>query len=129
MDCQPAAVNRRQLGHSAEELACAFLIAQGLHIELRNFRQRVGELDVVARQDDVLVIAEVRTRTSEQFGGAAASISHRKRQRLVRTAKLLLQRRGDLCGLRVRFDVLIVHRAGHTDARVEWIQHAFDAAG
>ena len=57
---------------------------------------------------DVLVIAEVRTRATDRYGGAAASVDPRKQQRLIRAASQLLQQRKDLSQLRVRFDVLVV---------------------
>jgi putative endonuclease len=82
-------------------------------------------LDIVARDRDVLVIAEVRTRTSERYGGAAASVDARKQQRLIRAASLLLQQRRDLARLRVRFDVIAVLDIEQEMPRVEWIQHAF----
>lgn len=86
----------------------------------RNFLRRVGELDVVARAGELLVIAEVRTRASDDYGGAAASIGRAKQRRIVATAALLLQRHRELRRCRVRFDVLIVR-----DGRIEWLKHAF----
>lgn len=91
----------------------------------RNFRRRAGELDIVARTRNVVIIIEVRTRRSEAFGGAAASVDFRKRQRIIRTAMQLLQKRADLATLPVRFDVVVVHDPQSERERVEWIQHAF----
>jgi putative endonuclease len=85
----------------------------------------MGELDIVARDRDVLVIAEVRTRSSDRYGGAAASVDSRKQQRLIRTASQLLQQRKDLSQLRVRFDVVVVSEMEAGCGRVEWIRHAF----
>jgi putative endonuclease len=109
------------IGQRAEEIAADFLRARGLVILERNFRRRLGELDIVALDDDVLVIVEVRARASARFGGAAASFDGRKQQRLIRAAAQLLQQRRDLSHLRVRFDVIAVSET----ARVEWFQHAF----
>ena len=116
---------RQKVGHRAEEIAAAFLRAQGLEVLERNFRRRLGELDVVARQGEVLIIAEVRTRASDLYGGAASSVDFRKQQRLVRAAAQLLQQRKDLAHLRVRFDVVSVSAIDSEDPRVDWIQHAF----
>jgi len=76
----------------------------------------------VARDGDLLVIAEVRTRASDAYGGAAASIGRAKQKRIAATAGLLLQRYPELRRCRVRFDVLVVR-----DGQVEWLKHAFDA--
>jgi putative endonuclease len=118
---------QQQSGRRAEELAAEFLRAAGCEIVLCNYRRRLGELDIVARAGDVLVIAEVRTRTSKAYGGAAASIDRRKQQRITRAASQLLQQRADLAALAVRFDVLVVSDPYGPAPAIEWIQHAFEA--
>jgi putative endonuclease len=113
-------MERQRIGETAELAAVSFLQAQGVAIILRNFRLRLGELDIVAREGDTLIIVEVRKRSSNRFGGAAASVDFRKQTKLRRAAALLLQQRKDLTGLRVRFDVIAINNAG-----IEWIKHAF----
>ena len=117
---------RQQSGRRAEELAAEFLCAHGFEILHRNYLRRLGELDLIARRAQLLVIAEVRTRASGAFGGAAASVDRRKQRRIIRAASQLLQQRADLAQLPVRFDVIVV-RDPHGEApRIEWIQHAFE---
>ena len=116
---------KQLLGQAAENIAADFLRAQGLEILERNYLRRLGELDIVARDHDVLVIAEVRTRSSDRYGGAAASVDPRKQQRLIRAASQLLQERRDLSRLRVRFDVIVVSEIDAQYGRAEWIRHAF----
>ncbi|HUN72104.1 MAG TPA: YraN family protein [Steroidobacteraceae bacterium] len=119
---------RQAIGLRAEGAAAAYLQAQGVHILLRNYRCRCGELDIVAKlSESELAIIEVRTRSSNAYGGAAASVDARKRQRLVRAASLLLQQRKDLAHLRVRFDVLVVSDPFDDAPVIEWIKHAFSA--
>jgi putative endonuclease len=119
---------RQQSGRRAEELAAEFLRAQGFEIVQRNYLRRLGELDVIARRAELLVIAEVRTRASAAYGGAAASVDRRKQQRISRAATALLQQRADLARLAVRFDVIVVSDPHGAAPRVEWIQHAFEAS-
>ena len=116
---------RQLVGARAENIAADFLRDQGLEILERNYLRRVGELDVVARDGDVLVIAEVRTRATSRYGGAAASVDSRKQQRLIRAATQLLQQRKELSRLRVRFDVLAVSEIERQMPCVDWIRHAF----
>ena len=116
---------KQLIGLAAENIAADFLRAQGLEILERNYLRRLGELDIVARDRAVLVIAEVRTRTTARYGGAAASVDPRKQQRLIRAASQLLQQRRDLSRLRVRFDVIAVSEIDAEGGRVEWIRHAF----
>ena len=118
---------RQQSGRRAEELAVEFLRAAGCEILRCNYRRRLGELDIVALSGGVLVIAEVRTRTSNAWGGAAASVDRRKQQRITRVASQLLQQRADLAALPVRFDVLVVSDPYGSSPSIEWIRHAFEA--
>jgi putative endonuclease len=114
-------MDRRQTGTLAENSAAAFLEAQGFQIVARNFLRRVGELDVVAREGDLLVIVEVRTRADDRFGGAAASVTPAKQRRIALTAALFLDQHPELRRCRVRFDVIVIR-----DGRIEWLRHAFD---
>jgi putative endonuclease len=118
---------RQQSGRRAEDLAAEFLRARGCEILERNYRRRLGELDLIAREGGVLVIAEVRTRASGEWGGAAASVDRRKQQRITRAALQLLQQRPELARLPVRFDVLVVSDLSAAEPRIEWIRHAFEA--
>ena len=112
-------------GAAAENIAADFLRAKGLEILERNYLRRVGELDIVARDGDVLVIAEVRTRATDLYGGAAASVNARKQLRVIRAASQLLQQRRELAHLRVRFDVIAVSNIASETPAIDWIQHAF----
>jgi putative endonuclease len=120
-------MERAVLGRSAEDIAADFLAEHGLAVLLRNYRRRSGELDLVARDGDVLVVAEVRTRSTDEFGGAAASVDGWKQHKIVRATTQLLQARKDLAQLRVRFDVIVVRGADSARPTVEWLKHAFEA--
>ena len=121
-----ALTRRQQSGQRAEQLAADFLRAAGCEIVARNYRRRLGELDIIARSGSVLVVAEVRTRASAAFGGAAASITRAKQRRVTRAAQQLLQQRVDLARFPVRFDVLVVSDPEGPSPAVEWIKHAFE---
>ena len=107
-------------GGAAEETAARFLERQGLAIVARNFRTRMGEIDLVARDGATLVFVEVRLRSaSGLYGGAAASIDANKRSRLIAAARMYLARiRGDPpC----RFDVVTIE-----GGQPQWIKAAFE---
>jgi len=116
---------KQLVGQAAENIAADFLRAKGLEILERNYRRRLGELDIVASDGDVLVIAEVRTRGTDRYGGAAASVDLRKQQRIIRAASQLLQQRKTLSRLHVRFDVIVVSNIASETPAIDWIQHAF----
>lgn len=122
-----AAPDRQRIGRAAESIAAEFLQTRGLQVVTRNYRCRSGELDIVAVERNVLVIAEVRTRSTERYGGAAASVDRWKRGRIVRASQHLLQEHRELAGFPVRFDVLVVSQLDASTPDVEWLRHAFDA--
>ena len=96
------------LGRAAEAAAASFLERRGYRILNTNFRAKGGEIDLVAQDGDALAIVEVRYRASSRYGGAAASITHAKRSRIIRAARLLLARNPPLARLPARFDVVEV---------------------
>ena len=107
-------------GARAEDLAAAHLSARGLALVERNFRCRMGEIDLILRDGDTLVFAEVRMRRSANFGGAAASITPAKQARIVAAARYFLSGKAECA---CRFDVVLLDRLA-PDA-VEWIKDAF----
>ncbi len=113
----------RQQGNAAEDRALAHLQAAGLHLLERNYRtpgRGGGEIDLVMRErDGTTVFVEVRSRASQAFGGAGASIGAIKRQRIVLAARHYLMRLASPPPC--RFDVVLVEDTG-----VQWLQAAFD---
>ncbi len=107
-------------GKDAEARAATFLESKGLQIVERNFRGRYGEIDLIAKDGATLVFVEVRSRTSNAFGGAAASITAAKREKLTRTALQYLAKLGRTP--QCRFDAVLL---GGDSGPVEWIRDAF----
>jgi putative endonuclease len=91
-------------GRAGEALAAAYLELLGCRLVARNVRLAGVEVDVVVDDGATRVLVEVRLRTRPDFGGAAATVDHRKQQRLVRAAHALEQQGAT----RVRVDVIAV---------------------
>ncbi len=114
---------RQSLGKLGEDLACAELKRRGYAILERRYRTRYGEIDIVARHDECVVVVEVKARTGDDFGGGAAAVTGWKQRRLGQMATDFLARRG-LLDRPVRFDVVTVDLLDG-QARVEVYTHAF----
>jgi putative endonuclease len=99
--------NRAQLGALGEQLAVDHLTASGLAVLARNWRCRYGELDVIAADTAarVVVFVEVKTRTTDRFGGVAQAVTPEKLRRLRRLAGLWLAGQ-DTSWAQVRIDVV-----------------------
>ncbi len=108
-------------GAQAEQVAAQFLQRHGLTLMQTNYRCRFGEIDLILRDGQTLVFAEVRQRSSGDFGGAAASIDSHKQQRLILTAQHYLASLSRLPPC--RFDALLLDAAGD----IEWVKNAFEA--
>jgi putative endonuclease len=79
-----------QRGASAETAATRLLIEAGYRIVERNFRCKAGEIDIVARDGDVLVFVEVRSRSDDEHGSAVEMIGRTKQRRVARVAMYYL---------------------------------------
>ncbi len=109
-------------GARAEALAASYLEARGLRLLARNFRVRGGENDLVCQDGPSTVFVEVRLRRHGGFGGAGASITAAKRQRLILAARHWLVRHGERpC----RFDCILLDQL--EAGAIEWLQDAFQA--
>jgi len=115
----------RARGRAAEDAALRFLQANGLSLLARNYRCRLGELDLVMRDGASLVFIEVRARGSGAFGGAAASIGAAKQRRLVAAARHFLMTHPRESRRPARFDAVLISGPDGEDAP-RWIRAAFD---
>jgi putative endonuclease len=117
---------RLALGSRGERLAARHLQHKGLRILARRFRVRRGEIDLVARDRDVLVFVEVKTR---RRGDPAEAVTPEKQRRLTRAALAFL-RRYDLLDAAIpcRFDVVVVWSDDKRPAVIEHLIDAFQAA-
>jgi putative endonuclease len=126
---RPDTPTTTEIGRRGEDVALAHLRAQGLELVTRNYRCRGGEIDLVMRDHDVLVLVEVRLRTRRDFGSAAESIGSRKQRRCVLAARHLLLTHAELRKLRARFDVVAIDPPADVGGApvVTWIRNAFAA--
>ncbi len=114
------------LGRRGEDLALQYLETRGLRLLERNYRCRGGEIDLVMLDGTTLALIEVRSRSSSDFGGAAASVGTRKQRRFIVAARHLMLTRPQMRKLAARFDVVAVDRAeGSGEQVVTWVRDAF----
>src|SRR5438477_297710 len=116
--------DRRAFGGEAESLAVAYLEAAGYHIRDRNVPCRRGELDIVAERGDLLVIVEVRMKSSDFSGDPSETVMFQKQKRVVLATLYYLQ--AERLEMQVQFDVISIVGRGK-EAVIEHIENAFDA--
>jgi putative endonuclease len=109
------------LGAYGERVAAAHLTAAGLTILERNWRCDLGEIDIVARDGDTLVVCEVKTRAGTGFGSPLEAVTPRKAARLRRLAARWIQDR-QVHPPDVRIDLVSVLRGARGAAEVEHVR-------
>jgi putative endonuclease len=119
---------RQLLGRAAEDAAARFLERAGLAVAEHNVRFAEGEIDLVCRDDGVLVFVEVKCRRAGWDAAPAAAVSWHKQRRLTRLAQRYLTSRR-LHGNRCRFDVVSVTVDARGVLDVRHVRSAFDAVG
>lgn len=112
------------VGRYGERVAVQHLVDAGLTVLDRNWRCADGEIDVVARDGDVLVFCEVKTRSGKAFGDPTEAVVPAKAERLHRLALRWMAARDVVCP-RVRFDVVSVLRQQRGAAQVRHLRGAF----
>jgi len=113
------------VGKESEELALAYLRKRGLRLVYRNFRCRVGEIDLIMRDDAVLVFVEVRYRRPGQYASAAVSVDTGKQRRLVLAGSMFLAGATEYADSPVRFDVVALDGSSHRESKIQWLRDAF----
>ncbi|WP_058910870.1 YraN family protein [Entomohabitans teleogrylli] len=117
----PGKLSRQQSGAAYEQRARRWLESKGLRFIAANMRTRGGEIDLIMAEGAVTVFVEVRYRHSAAFGGAAASVTRHKQQKVLQAARVwLASHNGSFDTVDCRFDVI-----AFTGSHVEWLKNAF----
>ena len=117
-------IKRLSLGRAGEDRAAQYLKDMGYIIVERNYRCRLGEIDIVARDGPVMVFVEVRTRSGSGFGTALESVVYKKQLKVRQVASQYLQHR-ECFDVPVRFDVLALTLGPGSAAEIEHVKNAF----
>ncbi len=113
-------------GDFAEDLACDYLCTQGLTLLKRNYRCRLGEIDLIMQHQETRVFVEVRFRSPNHYSDAASSVDRLKQRKCIRAATQYLLDENLYDKIFCRFDVVAVDTVTD-DPQIEWIQQAFEA--
>ncbi|MDX1812162.1 MAG: YraN family protein [Gammaproteobacteria bacterium] len=119
-----------EIGQCAEDAALEFLLAKGMRLVARNYRCKVGEIDLVMQHHGTLIFVEVRYRKQHQFGDGAESVDFRKQQKIIRAAEFFLQQHRQYTQSPCRIDVISISRHAKTSpsqSEIDWIPNAIQA--
>lgn len=117
---------RKSLGKWGEDKACNYLQADGYQILRRNYKCRIGEMDIIARKRDLLTFIEVKTRRTTSYGRPGEAVNYRKQAKLTSVALYFLKEaawKDASC----RFDVIEVIAHPDETFLINHIEDAFQA--
>lgn len=113
---------RKNLGGAAEEAAVFFLEEKGVRILERNFRSYHGEIDIIALENQTILVVEVKMRSYGDCGTAAEAVNFRKQKRICYTFNYYRMKKQLAENTAVRFDVIEVDKG----LECRWIKNAFE---
>ena len=117
----------QKFGKKSEALATAYLKLSGYRILARNYRNRIGEIDIIASDGPVLVFIEVKARKTDRYGSPKNAVTAAKQVKISNTALAYLKENGQL-NRRARFDVVAID-ARYEPPEIEVVKNAFELAG
>ncbi len=115
-----------KLGIKGEEAAEKYLVQHGFEILEKNFHSQQGEVDIIARDREVLVFIEVKSYSFRSLGSPLSSIRKSKRESVIHAARTYLLKKG-LNKIACRFDVLTMYRKANGSREIEHLKNAFFA--
>lgn len=115
--------NTIESGNIAESAAAQHLQQQGIRITERNYRCKLGEIDIIGFDGEVLVFVEVRQRRRGDYGNGLDSVTRSKQQKIIRTARFYLVERKFFDNHPCRFDIV----SANSFDELDWIKDAFQA--
>ena len=118
-------INKRKIGTEGEMIASDFLKRNGLDILERNYRNRYGEIDLIAKDRDTLVFTEVKFRKDELAGHPIEAVNVGKQRVIRNVAKHFMYNKGYDDDTYCRFDVIGIIANGEDEPDITWVRDAF----
>ena len=114
-------MNRRKEGAYYENLVAEYLKTQGYEILEKNYRCRIGEIDLIAKEGETLVFVEVKYRRNDKMGDPKEAVDRKKQEKISMTASYYLMRECGRMDIPCRFDVAAV-----LGEQIEVVKNAFE---
>lgn len=117
-------MNKREIGNIGEEFVCEFLEKNSYEILKRNYTIRGGEIDIIAKKDDIVAFIEVKTRVKNSMVSGLNAITTTKKMRIIKTAQHYFF--NNSIELQPRFDVALVETIKEKVVSIQYFENAYD---
>lgn len=115
----------KDIGKYGESIANSYLRDLGFSILEENFRNRFGEIDIIANKNNLLIFVEVKTRFSKNYGTPSESVTKSKQQNIIKLSKYFLLKKRSL-NYYIRYDVIeILLNSKDENYKITHIENAF----
>ena len=112
------------IGNRYEEIALNFLLKKKLSLIIKNFKTKIGEIDIILTDKEFLVFVEVRFREDNDYASGLESITYQKQRKIIKTAQMFLVHNKEYQNFYCRFDVISISRYDNK-IQIHWIKNAF----
>ncbi|MCT4509801.1 MAG: YraN family protein [Tepidibacter sp.] len=114
-------MNNKEKGRLGEQIACNYLIKNKFHILEKNYRTKIGEIDLIAFKDNKISFIEVKSRNSINYGHPSESVHYKKQKKIISTAKQYIMYK-NIKNMDIGFDVIEVYLKNNN---INYIENAF----
>lgn len=109
-------------GKEGESIAGKYLTSKGYLILETNYRNKIGEIDLIALDKDILVFVEVKTRTSTKFGYAFEAVDYRKQKKIINTSLVYVKFK-KIHDTQIRYDIIEIYMT--KNPKINHLENAF----
>ncbi|NMA87273.1 MAG: YraN family protein [Tissierellia bacterium] len=114
--------NNRKKGIIGEEIAAKYLLSKGYKIIDKNYRTNIGEIDIIALENDVLAFIEVKTRTSVNYGYPYEAVNWKKQDKIIKSSLIYIKHK-NMRNYQIRYDIIEVYLIN--EGKINHIENAF----
>ncbi|CAH2212969.1 YraN family protein [Tepidibacter aestuarii] len=114
-------MNNKEKGRLGEKIACNYLIKNNFHILEKNYRTKIGEIDLIAYKENKILFVEVKSRKSINYGYPSEAVNYKKQRKIISTAKQYIMYK-NIKNMDIGFDVIEVYLS---DNDINHIENAF----
>lgn len=118
-------INRRKIGAVYEDMAVNYLEKSGYKILERNYGNSYGEIDIIAKKDEVIVFVEIKFRSNNRYGDPLEAVNLHKQHKIIRVAQYYYIKNGYSENVPCRFDVIAIYG----DGTIRHEENAFEVRG
>jgi putative endonuclease len=111
-------------GSKGESIACGLLEKKGYRIIKRNFRFGRGEIDIIAKKDEMLIFVEVKSKSNKEYGEPEYAVTKSKQKQIIKIARAYLYE-NNITDIQCRFDVIAISYENYSDPKINHIENAF----